>query len=70
MIIYKEMKELETDPTKFCLVLNVFYWIKNPSCEELLDSQHSAHERSLSETRLSVSVITGEPSCYHQDHER
>ena len=55
---------------KVCLVLTVFYWIKNPCCEELLDSQCSAHERPLSGPRISVSVITGEPSRYHQDSVR
>ena len=44
--------------TKFCLVLTGFHQIKRPFCEELSDSQRSAHERSLSGTRVSVSVIT------------
>ena len=75
MIGYKEIKacKLETDPIKFCLVLAVFYWIKKPCCEELdalSDPQRSAHERSLLGTRVSVSVVTGEPSCYDQDRER
>ena len=38
--------------------------------EELLDSEHSAHERPLSGTHVSVSVITDEASRYHQDQER
>ena len=38
---YKEIKacKLETDPTKFCLVLTVFYRIKKPCCEKPLDGQ-------------------------------
>ena len=31
--------KLETDPTKFFIVLTGFYRIKKPCCEELLDSQ-------------------------------
>ena len=61
------MPKLETDPTKFCLVLTVFYQIKKTFCEELLDSERSAHQ-SLSGTSLSVSVITDEVSRYYQDH--
>ena len=38
--------------------------------EELLDSERSAHERSLSEIRVNVRVITDEPSRYHQECER
>ena len=59
--------ELETDSTKICLVLTGIHWIKKICCEELLDSQCSAHDRSLSVTR--VIVITDEASLYHQDHE-
>ena len=44
----------ETDPTIFSLVLTF---------------PNSAHELSLLGTRVSMSVITGEPSHYHQDHE-
>ena len=71
MIGIKEIKacKLETDPTKFCLVLTVFYPIMKPCCEELLDSERSALERSLSGTSLSVSVITDEALRYYQDHE-
>ena len=49
MIGYKEIKacKLETDPTKFRLIQTVFYQIKKTCCEELLDSERSAHERSL-----------------------
>ena len=70
MIGYKEIKafELETDPAKFCLVLTAFYRIKKTCCEEDFDTQRSAHERSLSGTRVSVSVIADEASRYHQDH--
>ena len=39
-------------------------------CEELLDSEHSAHEGALSGTLVSVSVITDVASRYYQDHER
>ena len=35
--------------------------------EELLDSERSAHERSLSGTRVSVCVITDEASRFYQD---
>ena len=59
------MFELETDPTKFCLVLTAFYRIKKTCCEEDFDTQRSAHERSLSGTRVSVSVIADEASRYH-----
>ena len=38
--------------------------------EELLDSERSAHERSLSEIRINMRVITDEPSRYHQESER
>ena len=54
-----------------CSVISQFFYrIKKLCCEELLDSQRSAHERSLSGTCVTVSVITGEPSRYHQDHKR
>ena len=38
--------------------------------EELLDSERSAHERSLSGTRVNVSVITDKASRYYQTPER
>ena len=63
MIGFKEIKafELETDPTRFWLLLTGFYRIKKTCCEELLDSERSAHERcGLSGTHVSVSVITEE----------
>ena len=68
MIGYKQMKafKLETDPTKFCLVLTVFYRIKKTCCAGLLNSQPSA----LLGTRVSMSVIANEESRYHQDLER
>ena len=63
MIGYKETKEckLETDPTKFCLVLTGFYLIKKTLLwRTFLDSERSAHEQSLSGTH--VSVITDKAS--------
>ena len=46
-------------------------------CKRISHSYHilyyscfpSAHERSLSGTRIRLSLITGEPSCYHQKSE-
>ena len=59
MIGYKEIKAFkrETNPTKFCLVLTGFHRIKKPCCEELLDSERSAHERSLSQTGVACEQV-------------
>ena len=64
------MCKLETDPSKFCLVLTVFHRIKKPCYENPLDSEPSAYQQSLSGTCVSMSVITAEPVRYEHDHER
>ena len=64
MIGYKELKacKLETNLESS--------QIKKPCCEKLLDSERSAHDRSLSGTIVSVRVITDEVSRFYQEHER
>ena len=52
---------------KQMLAVILFGVIYTADEEEHFNSERSAHERSLSGTRVSVSAITDEASHYYQD---